>query len=142
MLAEKGTIDMTASTSGEARHGRGLAQTTLHLIDEIYRFALLPLAEFWWHSCDDLLRLRRASSRAIAPGRLLFAPLLALDRRLPPFGRQGRFPVKLAVYTLAMVIAWQFLTASATIEDLQASGELRVVSRESPTPFPEGKMTV
>ena len=133
MLAENGGIDMTESTPGRVQTDRGPAQIALHLGGEIYRFALLPLAEFWWHSVDDQLRLWRAAPRTAGRGIRVLAPLLALDRRLPPSGRRGPYPVKLALYLIAAIIGWHLLTATASIEDLRAAGELVVVSRESPT---------
>ena len=133
MLGQKPCYRVTQPNQNALKRGRWLLRLGAHLADEIYRGAILPAALFWWHSSLDLVELWRASPVKTDWRNRLLAPLLWLERRIPPFGGQPRWPVKLSLVLLAVLFAWQFTGSGTTLEDLQQGGELVVVSRESPT---------
>ncbi len=123
---------MTQPNQNLLRRGRWLVRLGAHLIDEIYRGAIAPTLLFWWHSSLDLFALMRANP--VQPDwRRLLAPLLWLERRIPPSRGQPRLPLKLVLLLLVVFGARSLLGSGTTLEDLQKDGELVVVSRESET---------
>ncbi len=133
MLAGNSAFQMTQPNPKRLHGGRWLLWLGAHLVDVIYHGAILPTALFWWHSSLDLIELLRANPVRVNWRRRLLAPLLWLERRIPPTGGQPQLPLKLGLIVIVVSGVWQLSGSGTTLEDLRQGGELVVVSRESPT---------
>jgi membrane-bound lytic murein transglycosylase F len=99
------------------------------------RTGLLPLAGFLWHSLADLFELLDTSDNRVRLYRWIVEPLMHLERRLEsilPRSFRHQKPVK-TLTLLLLVLSLFLLSGDSSIEDLQQSGELVVITRESPT---------
>ncbi len=99
------------------------------------RTSLLPLADFLWHSLADLFELLNTGDNRGQLYRLVVMPLMHLERRLEsmlPESFKHQRPVK-TLTLLLLLLSLVLLSGDSSIEDLKTSGELIVISRESPT---------
>ncbi len=113
-----------------------LKNTLLLLISDLVTFArttLLPLAGFIWHSLADLFELLDTGENRARLQRLIVAPLMRLERRLEsllPDSFKHQRPIK-TVGLLLLILTLLLISGDTSVEDLQKSGELVVISRES-----------
>jgi len=97
---------------------------------------LLPPASSLWHSLADFLVLVGSGDK---PGRIAAAAGNVLQRvergieTLLPQSLHHRFPVKTIGLLLLLILAFWLGSADSTVDDLKQSGELVVITRESPT---------
>ncbi len=105
-------------------------------LPEFFKSSLLPIADFCWNSFIDLLILTNTSETRGQLKHLLMAPLMHVERwleaLLPDSFKHDR-PVKSLVLLLLIVVVFILLSGDSSLEDLKKSGELVVISRESPT---------
>jgi len=105
-------------------------------MSEFFRLTLLPLIEFCWNSAVDLVSLifnetdwRRLRQR-------LLVQLMWIERRLEsllPGSFKLEQPIKTVLLILLIAVLVLVIEREFGVEDLQESGELVVITRESPT---------
>jgi len=105
-------------------------------MSEFFRLTLLPLIEFCWNSAVDLVSLifnetdwRRLRQR-------LLVQLMWIERRLEsllPGSFKLEQPIKTVLLILLIAVLVFVIEREFGVEDLQESGELVVITRESPT---------
>ncbi len=117
---------------------RGLA-----LLANYFRDVVAPAILFCWHSLHDFYQLSNTPrNRARLRGWTL-TPLMRLERAIEsllPAKYRFRHPIK-SVALLLLVLTVFLISGDTSIEKLKQSGELLVISRESPTTLyhdPEG----
>jgi len=103
---------------------------------ELGKATLLPLASSLWHSTADFLTLAGSgeSRGNLVAG--LGGLLLRAERRIEtwlPKSLHHRYPVKTIALLLLLILALWMPGGDSSIEDLKHSGELVVITRESPT---------
>ena len=99
------------------------------------RSSLLPFAAFCWHSLTDLFELLDTGDNRARLYRLIVAPLMRLERRLEsllPDSFKHQRPIK-TLGLLLLILMLLLISGDTSVEELQKSGELVVISRESPT---------
>jgi membrane-bound lytic murein transglycosylase F len=105
-------------------------------LTDLVRSSLLPMAAFCWNSFLDLLILVNTRETREQSKRAVIAPLMAVERRLeallPDSFRHER-PFKTVGLLLLVLLLGLLLSGDTSLEDLKKSGELVVISRESPT---------
>ncbi len=99
------------------------------------RTSLPPLARFLWHSLADLFTLLNTGDNRAQLHRLIVVPLMHLEHWIEsmlPDSFRHRHPVK-SLALLLLLLSLILMSGDSSIEDLKQSGELIVISRESPT---------
>ncbi len=102
----------------------------------LVRSNLLPMAEFGWNSLLDLLILVNTSETRSQLKRSVMSPLMAIERKLEkllPDSFKHERPFKTVGLMLLVLLLGLLLSGDTNLEDLKKSGELVVISRESPT---------
>ena len=101
--------------------------------------SLWPMVEFVWNSVADSIELTATAENRERLHRGLWLPLEAfvakLEARLPESIRNNRPLAAGGLLALVLILIW--LGSDASIDDLKESGELVVISRESPTTWYE-----
>jgi len=113
-----------------------LASELLALVKNV----LAPMAGFCWHSLADLFELLNTADIRTRFQRLIVAPLMRLERRLEsllPRRFTHRRPVK-SMTLILLVLTFFMLSGDTSVDALKKSGELVVISRESPTTLYQG----
>ncbi len=127
---------MTYSSQTILKNSREFLVLLVEDLPEFFKSSLLPLTEFCWNSFIDLLILINTNETRGQAKHLLMAPLMHVERRLeallPDSFKHDR-PVKSLVLLLLIVVVFILLSGDSSLEDLKESGELVVISRESPT---------
>ena len=97
---------------------------------------LLPMADFCWRSLLDLNILVNTRENRQQLKRHFLTSLMRVERRLesilPPSFRH-EIPLKSTGLLLLALVLLILLSGDSSVEDLQESGELVVISRESPS---------
>jgi membrane-bound lytic murein transglycosylase F len=105
-------------------------------MSEFLRLTLLPLIEFCWNSAVDLVSLVFAETDWQRLRARLLSRLMWIERRLEyllPDSFKLKQPIKTALLILLILVLVFVLDREFGVEDLQESGELVVITRESPT---------
>ncbi len=105
-------------------------------LTDLVRSSLLPMADFCWSSFLDLLILVNTPETRGQLKRSIMAPLMAIERRLEtllPDSFKHERPIKTVGLVLLVLLLGLLLSGDTNLEDLKTSGELVVISRESPT---------
>jgi len=103
---------------------------------EFLRLTLLPLIEFFWNSSVDLVSLVFSETDWSRLRRRLIAQLMWIERRLEsllPGSFKLEQPIKTLLLILLVAVLVLVLEREFGVEDLQESGELVVITRESPS---------
>jgi membrane-bound lytic murein transglycosylase F len=103
---------------------------------DLVRSSLLPMAGFCWNSFLDLLILVNTPETRGQLKRSVMAPLMAIERRLEsllPDSFKHERPIKTVGLLLLVLLLGLLVSGDTNLEDLKKSGELVVISRESPT---------
>ncbi len=118
---------------------RRITDILLFLVNQLVafvRFTLLPLADFYWRSLLDFLVLINNQENRDQVKRRIVVPLMQLERRLetalPDSFKHDR-PVKSIGLLLLILVIGLLLSGDSSLEDLKKSGELVIISRESPS---------
>ncbi len=105
------------------------------LLADIYRVVIAPAASFCWHSLADFFELSNTPENRARLRRWTLTPLMRLERGieslLPPKYR-FRHPIK-SILLILLLGSMFLISGDTSIEDLKETGELVVISRESPT---------
>jgi membrane-bound lytic murein transglycosylase F len=94
------------------------------------------MADFCWNSFLDLLILVNTPETRNQLKRSVMSPLMAIESRLEallPDSFKHERPIKTVGLLLLMLFLGLLLSGDTNLEDLKKSGELVVISRESPT---------
>jgi hypothetical protein len=105
-------------------------------LTDLVRSSLLPMADFCWNSFLDLLILVNTPETRNQLKRSVMSPLMAIESRLEallPDSFKHERPIKTVGLLLLMLFLGLLLSGDTNLEDLKKSGELVVISRESPT---------
>ena len=115
--------------------------TMARLLAVFSRSTLLPLTGFFWHSLNDLIILINTGENRRRLGRWIRLSPMRAERRLEtvlPDSLKHDKPVKSAGLLLLFLLLVLLFGDDSSIEDLKESGELVVISRESPTTLYQG----
>jgi membrane-bound lytic murein transglycosylase F len=105
------------------------------------RLTLRPLAVFLWHSVTDLVTLLATRDNAARFWQHTRTALMRVERRLETFlpaKYQHELPFKTLGLMALVVVLSLLISGDTSIEALQESGELVVITRESPTTLYQG----
>ena len=105
------------------------------LIQAIYREWLLPVAASCWHSCADAIYLNSRPGAGAQLWRSLRDGLMRVERgmeRWLPESLHFSRPVKTLVLSI-LLLSLLLTRGGPGLDELVASGKLRVIARESPT---------
>jgi len=103
---------------------------------ELFTSTLLPLAAFCWHSLLDLIELLVTEENKGKLSRWIRLWLMRAERRLElllPASMKHARPVKTCGLLLLVLLLTILLSGDSSLDDLKKTGELVVISRESPT---------
>lgn len=103
---------------------------------DLVRSSLLPMAGFCWNSFLDLMLLVNTPQTRDQLKRSIMNPLMAIERRLEtllPDSLNHERPIKTLGLLLLVLLLGLLLSGDTNLEDLKNTGELVVISRESPT---------
>ena len=103
---------------------------------ELLTSTLLPLAAFCWHSLLDLIELLVTEENKGKLSRWIRLWLMRAERRLElllPASMKHARPVKTCGLLLLVLLLTILLSGDSSLDDLKKTGELVVISRESPT---------
>jgi membrane-bound lytic murein transglycosylase F len=107
----------------------------------LWSSTLQPLAGFLWHSTADLASLVLTPDNAHRWRLKTLATLMQVERTLEyflPANCRHELPFKTTGLLALLVIFALLLSGDASVEALQESGELVVITRESPTTLYQG----
>ena len=102
---------------------------------------LLPLAITLWHSLADLLALLLTAENARHLGLAARQLPMRIERRLEsllPSAFRHEVPLKTTALAVLLILLGLLMSGDTTIQSLQESGELVVLTRESPTTLYQG----
>ena len=118
---------------------RQIAKLLVKLIRQAWAFSqrvILPLVDFCWRSLLDLNILINTSENRRQLGRWIMDSLIRAERRLEtvlPDSFKHDWPLKTVGLLLLLLLVMYLPGGDSSIDDLKTSGELVVISRESPT---------
>ncbi len=105
-------------------------------MSEFFRLKLWPLIEFFWNSTIDLVSLVFGETDWQRFRHRVLAHLMWIERRLESFlpdSLKLDQPIKTILLLLLVTVFMLLLDREFGVKDLQESGELIVITRESPT---------
>ena len=127
---------MVESNQKKLEHVREFLVLLVVDLTDLVRSSLLPMADFCWNSFLDLLILVNTPESRDQLKRSVMSPLMAIESRLEallPDSFKHERPIKTVGLLLLMLLLGLLLSGDTNLEDLKKSGELVVISRESPT---------
>ena len=110
-------------------------------LKSIARERLLPAGSMAWHSSADLAALLLTAENLVRARRAAFEFAMRIERRLEsllPETLRHEVPIKTLGLLLLVLILSLSISRDSSIEALQQSGELVVITRESPTTLYQG----
>ena len=101
-----------------------------------FKSTLLPVADFCWRSLLDLNTLVNTRENRQQLKRRILAWLMQIERRLEsilPASFRHQIPLKSTGLLVLALVLLMLLSGDSSVEDLKETGELVVISRESPS---------